>query len=159
MHAYVEKGIAEGARLRCGGKFGEGDLADGFYYLPTVLDQVKRGMSVVSDEAFGPVVTVETFSTVDEAVEIANDTYYGLAGAVWSQDAGKTQLVAQRLRHGTIWINDFHPYLPQAEWGGYKQSGFGRELGPTGLAEYQEAKHIYQNLEPAVTGWFPDHTK
>ena len=159
VHAYVEKGIAEGARLRCGGKFGEGDLADGFYYLPTVLDQVKRGMSVVSDEAFGPVVTVETFSTVDEAVEIANDTYYGLAGAVWSQDAGKTQLVAQRLRHGTIWINDFHPYLPQAEWGGYKQSGFGRELGPTGLAEYQEAKHIYQNLEPAVTGWFPDHTK
>ncbi len=78
---------------------------------------------------------------------------------MWSQDAGKTQLVAQRLRHGTIWINDFHPYLPQAEWGGYKQSGFGRELGPTGLAEYQEAKHIYQNLEPAVTGWFPDHTK
>ncbi|MGO2577552.1 MAG: aldehyde dehydrogenase family protein, partial [Brevibacterium aurantiacum] len=69
------------------------------------------------------------------------------------------QLVAQRLRHGTIWINDFHPYLPQAEWGGYKQSGFGRELGPTGLAEYQEAKHIYQNLEPAVTGWFPDHSK
>ena len=73
--------------------------------------------------------------------------------------SGLTQLVAQRLRHGTIWINDFHPYLPQAEWGGYKQSGFGRELGPTGLAEYQEAKHIYQNLEPAVTGWFPDHTK
>ncbi|MGO1918150.1 MAG: aldehyde dehydrogenase family protein, partial [Brevibacterium aurantiacum] len=69
------------------------------------------------------------------------------------------QLVAQRLRHGTIWINDFHPYLPQAEWGGYKQSGSGRELGPTGLAEYQEAKHIYQNLEPAVTGWFPDHSK
>jgi betaine-aldehyde dehydrogenase len=116
-------------------------------------------MSVVSDEAFGPVVTVETFSTVDEAVAIANDTYYGLASAVWSQDAGKTQLVAQRLRHGTVWINDFHPYLPQAEWGGYKQSGFGRELGPTGLAEYQEAKHIYHNLEPAVTGWFPDHTK
>ncbi|MGO2375232.1 aldehyde dehydrogenase family protein [Brevibacterium aurantiacum] len=157
--AYVDKGVAEGARVRCGGTWGEGDLEKGYYYLPTILDQVERGMSVVSDEAFGPVVTVETFSTVDEAVEIANDTYYGLAGAVWSQDAGKTQLVAQRLRHGTIWINDFHPYLPQAEWGGYKQSGFGRELGPTGLAEYQEAKHIYQNLEPAVTGWFPDHSK
>ncbi|MDN5634158.1 MAG: aldehyde dehydrogenase family protein [Brevibacterium sp.] len=157
--AYVEKGVAEGARVRCGGTWGEGELEQGYYYLPTILDQVERGMSVVSDEAFGPVVTVETFSTVDEAVEIANDTYYGLAGAVWSQDAGKTQLVAQRLRHGTIWINDFHPYLPQAEWGGYKQSGSGRELGPTGLAEYQEAKHIYQNLEPAVTGWFPDHSK
>jgi betaine-aldehyde dehydrogenase len=76
---------------------------------------------------------------------------------VWSQDAGRVQRVAGRLRHGTIWINDYHPYLPQAEWGGFKQSGFGRELGPTGLAEYQEAKHIYQNTDPQVTGWFTDH--
>ncbi|RAC12672.1 betaine-aldehyde dehydrogenase, partial [Burkholderia multivorans] len=140
---YVEKGIAEGSRLRCGGKWGEGELENGYYYLPTVLDNVERGMSVVSDEAFGPVVTVETFSTVDEAVATANDTIYVLAGAVWTQDAGKCQEVAAKLRHGTIWINDFHPYLPQAEWGGFKQSGFGRELGPTGMAEYQEAKHIY----------------
>ena len=155
--AYVEAGKQEGARVRCGGQWGTGDLESGFYYLPTVIDQVKPGMSVLRDEAFGPVVTVETFSTEDEAVALANDTHYGLAGAVWTQDAGKCQRVAGRLGHGTIWINDFHPYLPQAEWGGYKQSGFGRELGPTGLAEYQEAKHIYQNLEPAVTGWFPEH--
>ena len=146
------------SRLRCGGKFGEGELADGFYYLPTVLDQVKRGMSVVSDEAFGPVVTVETFSTVDEAVEIANDTYYGLAGAVWSQDAGKTQLVAQRLRHGTIWINDFHPYLPQAEWGGYKQSGFGRELGPTGLASWYSASPVGPSSRPKPDCLYPPHS-
>ncbi|KQR04164.1 betaine-aldehyde dehydrogenase [Arthrobacter sp. Leaf141] len=155
--AYVDKGIAEGARLRCGGTWGTGDLEKGFYYLPTILDQVKSGMSVVVDEAFGPVVTVETFSTEAEAVQIGNDTHYGLAGAVWSQDAGKTQRVARALRHGTIWINDFHPYLPQAEWGGFGQSGVGRELGPTGLAEYQEAKHIYQNTDPQVTGWFADH--
>jgi len=154
VSAYVAKGVAEGARLRCGGTWGEGDLEKGFYYTPTVLDQVRRGMSVVIDEAFGPVVTVETFRGEDEAVAIANDTVYGLAGAVWSQDAGKCQRVAKRLRHGTIWINDFHPYLPQAEWGGYGQSGTGRELGPTGLAEYQEAKHIYQNTAPQVTGWF-----
>ncbi|WP_309132900.1 aldehyde dehydrogenase family protein [Brevibacterium sp.] len=156
---YVENGVAEGARLRCGGKWGEGDLEKGFYYLPTVLDQVKRGMSVVTDEAFGPVVTVETFSTEEDAIATANDTIYGLAGAVWTQDAGKCQRVAAKLRHGTIWINDFHPYLPQAEWGGFGQSGFGRELGPTGLAEYQEAKHIYHNLEPAVTGWFREHSE
>jgi len=158
VDAYVQAGIAEGARVRCGGRRATAEdgagLEKGSFYLPTVLDQVSRGMSVVVDEAFGPVVTVETFSTEDEAVAIANDTDYGLAGAVWSQDASKTQRVAGRLRHGTIWINDFHPYLPQAEWGGFGQSGVGRELGPTGLGEYQEAKHIYQNLDPQVTGWF-----
>ena len=154
VDAYVKKGVAEGARLRTGGEFGTGDLASGFYYLPTILDNVRSGMSVVVDEAFGPVVTVETFTTEAEAVAIANDTDYGLAGAVWSQDAGKSQRVAASLRHGTVWINDYHPYLPQAEWGGFGQSGIGRELGPTGLGEYQEAKHIYQNVRPAVTGWF-----
>ncbi|MHA7272679.1 aldehyde dehydrogenase family protein [Arthrobacter sp. TMT4-20] len=154
--SYVDKGVAEGARLRCGGTWGTGDLEKGFYYTPTVLDQVKRGMSVVVDEAFGPVVTVETFNGEEEAVAIGNDTHYGLAGAVWSQDAGKSQRIARRLRHGTIWINDFHPYLPQAEWGGFGQSGVGRELGPTGLSEYQEAKHIYHNIDPQVTGWFAD---
>ncbi len=152
--AYVQAGVAEGARLRCGGTWGTGELEKGFYFTPTILDRVKRGMSVVVDEAFGPVVTVETFETEDEAVLIANDTIYGLAGAVWTQDAGRAQRIAKRLRHGTIWINDFHPYLPQAEWGGYGQSGVGRELGPSGLAEYQETKHIYQNTAPAVTGWF-----
>ena len=163
VHAYVQAGVADGARLRCGGGFatgtsGSSDLDAGFYYQMTVLDQVRRGMSVVVDEAFGPVVTVETFTDEDDAVTTANDTIYGLAGAVWTQDAGKAQRVANRLRHGTVWINDFHPYLPQAEWGGFGQSGVGRELGPTGLDEYREAKHVYQNIAPEVTGWFADRT-
>ncbi|HEY9290790.1 MAG TPA: aldehyde dehydrogenase family protein [Microlunatus sp.] len=154
---YVQQAIDEGAVLRCGGRWGDGELAKGFYYLPTVLDRVARGSSAVVHEGFGPVVTVETFAGEAEAVEIANDTRYGLAGAVWSRDAGRCQRVAQQLRHGTIWINDYHPYLPQAEWGGFGQSGIGRELGPAGLDEYREAKHIYQNLRPGVTGWFPEH--
>ena len=157
--AYVQKAQEEGARIRCGGTWGTGELEKGFYFAPTVLDNVKRGSSALLDEAFGPVITVETFNGEDEAVALANDTAYGLAGAVWSADAGKTQRVARRLRHGTIWINDFHPYLPQAEWGGFGISGVGRELGPTGLGEYQEAKHIYQNINPQVTGWFTDHGK
>ena len=97
---------------------------------------------------------VERFRTEDEAVALANDTTYGLAGAVWTVDAGRAQRVAGRLRHGTIWINDYNVYMPQAEWGGFRQSGQGRELGPTGLDEYREAKHVWENTAPGVSGWF-----
>lgn len=163
VHAYVEHAREQGARVRCGGRFAEGpsadgtlDLADGWYYEPTVIDRCTREMDCVHDEAFGPVVTVETFTTEDEAVEIGNDTIYGLAGAVWTSDAGRGERVAAALRHGTVWINDFGPYLPQAEWGGMKASGIGRELGLAGLEEYTEQKLMYRNTAPAVTGWFED---
>ncbi|MEV0176692.1 aldehyde dehydrogenase family protein [Streptomyces sp. NPDC050803] len=151
VEAYVASALAEGAVLRTGGKHPEGP---GYFYEPTVLDACHREMKVVREEVFGPVLTVETFRTEDEAVALANDTEYGLAGAVWTADAGRARRVAGRLRHGTVWINDFHPYLPQAEWGGFGKSGTGRELGPAGLAEYRESKHIYQNLAPKPVRWF-----
>ncbi|WP_279103737.1 aldehyde dehydrogenase family protein [Gordonia bronchialis] len=161
VHAYVEQARADGADIATGGAFATGDhgagsLDDGWFYLPTVIDNADRGMACVHDEAFGPTVTVETFTDEDEAVRIANDTEYGLAGAVWSTDAARARRIAARLRHGTVWVNDFGPYLPQAEWGGFKRSGVGRELGPSGLDEYREAKHVYENLRPGVTGWFAD---
>ncbi|MFF2214291.1 aldehyde dehydrogenase family protein [Streptomyces antibioticus] len=155
VEAYVAAGLAEGAVLRCGGRRPDDPaLAVGHYYPPTVLDECRQDMDVVHEESFGPVLTVERFTDEDDAVRIANDTDYGLAGAVWTQDAGKAQRVARALRHGTVWINDYHPYVPQAEWGGFGHSGVGRELGPTGLDEYREPKHIWQNIQPRPQRWF-----
>jgi betaine-aldehyde dehydrogenase len=157
VEGYVESALKEGAVLRSGGKRPDPSPErpeNGYFYEPTVLDRCHREMKVVREEVFGPVLTVETFRTEDEAVALANDTEYGLAGAVWTADAGRARRVAGRLRHGTVWINDFHPYLPQAEWGGFGKSGVGRELGPAGLAEYRETKHVYQNLAPQPVRWF-----
>ena len=155
VHAHVQAAVAEGAVLRCGGRFPDDPaLAAGYFYPPTVLAGCTSAMACVRDESFGPVLTVETFADEAEAVRLANDTRFGLAGAVWTSDAGRAQRVAGALRAGTVWINDYHPYVPQAEWGGFGQSGNGRELGPGGLAEYRETKHIWQNTAPAPQHWF-----
>ena len=155
VERYIKIGVGEGARLVAGGsRPTEAHLQKGFFVRPTVFADCNRSMRIVREEIFGPVLTIEKFHTEGEAVESGNDTNYGLAGAVWTADASRAQRVAGRLRHGTIWINDYHPYLPQAEWGGFKQSGIGRELGPTGLDEYREAKHIYQNTAPGPSRWF-----
>jgi betaine-aldehyde dehydrogenase len=152
---FVASALAEGARLLAGGKRPEEpDLQKGYFYRPTVFTDVRRDMRVIREETFGPILTVERFRTEEEAIELGNDTEYGLSGAVWTSDAGRAERVARALRHGTVWINDFGPYVPGAEWGGMKRSGNGRELGPTGLAEYQEHKHIWHNTQPAPVGWF-----
>jgi betaine-aldehyde dehydrogenase len=155
VEEHVAEAIAAGARLVAGGRRPvEPELQAGFYYRPTVFAEVRRDMRIIREEVFGPVMTIERFTTEDEAIGLGNDTTYGLAGAVWTADAGRAQRVASRLRHGTVWINDYNTYLPQAEWGGFKQSGIGRELGPSGLDEYREAKHIWHNARPGPTGWF-----
>ncbi|HEX5014400.1 MAG TPA: aldehyde dehydrogenase family protein [Candidatus Limnocylindrales bacterium] len=155
VERYIAGALAEGARLVAGGRRpSEPELQAGFYIRPTVFADCTPDMTIVREEVFGPVVTVERFSTEDEAIRLGNDTTYGLAGAVWSRDLERARRVASRLRHGTIWINDYNVYLPQAEWGGFRQSGQGRELGPTGLDEYREAKHVWENTTPAVSNWF-----
>jgi betaine-aldehyde dehydrogenase len=153
--AYVEAGLAEGAVLRCGGaRLTDAEHADGYFFPPTILDQCSADMTVVREESFGPVLTVETFRTEEEALALANDTIFGLAGGVWTSDADRARRIAAGLRAGTVWINDYHPYVPQAEWGGFKQSGVGRELGMAGLDEYRETKHIWTNTTPQPSGWF-----
>lgn len=155
VEKYVETGIKEGATLAVGGSCPEEpELKDGFFYLPTIFTDCTTDMSIVQDEAFGPVITVEKFRTEEEALKLANDSIYGLAGGVWTNDSIKAQRCVAKMRMGTVWINDFNVYFPHAPWGGYKQSGIGRELGKLGIEEYTETKHIFQNLKPEPINWF-----
>lgn len=155
VERYVEKGIKEGATVAVGGKRpDDAELQNGFFYLPTILTNCTTDMSVVQDEAFGPVITVEKFKTEEEAIKLANDSIYGLSGGVWTKDIVKAERCVAKMRMGTVWINDFNIYFPHAPWGGYKQSGIGRELGVMGLEEYQETKHIFHNLKPETMNWF-----
>ncbi|MCX5043840.1 aldehyde dehydrogenase family protein [Aldersonia sp. NBC_00410] len=155
VEGYVALGIAEGAELVAGGRHpNDPRLASGSYYLPTIFDRCRRDMRIVQEETFGPILTVERFATEAEAIALGNDTSYGLAAGVRTGDPDRGERVVRALRHGTVWLNDFGPYTPAAEWGGFGRSGTGRELGPSGLAEYQESKHIWHNTTPAVGGWF-----
>ncbi len=152
---YVEVAKKEGAKLILGGKRPDApELQDGFFYMPTIFIDCKNEMRVVQEEVFGPVITIEKFKTEEEVIEYANSTVYGLSGGVWTKDQDRANRVASALRMGTVWINDFNVYFVQAPWGGYKQSGIGRELGKIGLEEYTEVKHIYQNHNISPIDWF-----
>ena len=155
IEKYMEVAKEEGATIAIGGKRPEReDLQAGLFFEPTVITNCDTSMRIVQEEVFGPVVTVEGFSDEAEAIRLANDSIYGLAGAVFSKDIGKAQRVANKLKLGTVWINDFHPYFAQAPWGGYKQSGIGRELGKEGLEEYLTSKHILTNTNPEPVNFF-----
>lgn len=152
---YVNEGVKEGATVAVGGERpNDPALQKGFFYLPTILTNCTTDMDVVQNEAFGPVITVEKFQTEAEAIQLANDSIYGLSGGVWTKDIAKAERCVAKMRMGTVWINDFNVYFPHAPWGGYKQSGIGRELGTTGLEEYQETKHILHNIKPETMNWF-----
>jgi betaine-aldehyde dehydrogenase len=155
VERYVQIARDEGARLVLGGsRPADSALAQGFFLEPTLFLDCDAGMRVVREEVFGPVITVERFDTEDQAVALANDTPYGLSAGFWTRDEDRIDRVSGALRFGTVWVNDFNVYFAQAPWGGYKQSGIGRELGRAGLDEYLEIKHLYRNHRPEPLGWF-----
>ncbi len=151
VERYVRIGQDEGARLATGGHRLEGS---GYFYEPTIFVDVDNSMRVAQEEIFGPVLVVIPFDTEEDAVRIANDTIYGLAGAVWTRDITRALRVIKQVRAGITWINTYHPTYSEAPWGGYKQSGTGRELGTFGLDEYQEVKQININMVDEPLGVF-----
>ncbi len=148
IERYVALGKKEGARLACGGERPiVPGLEGGFYAQPAVFVDVDPKMTIAREEIFGPVLSVLRYDTEDQAIALANDSDFGLAGGVWSRDLERAQSVANRLRTGTVWINDWHFFHDLAPFGGYKQSGIGREMGYHGLAEYTETKHVHVGVE------------
>ena len=147
VERYVEIGREEGAEVAAGGERATvPGHQGGFYYRPTILAGVNNSMRVAQEEIFGPVLAVIPFEDEDEAVRLANESIYGLAGAVWSKNVPRALQIAERLRTGTVWINDYHMINPRYPFGGYKESGIGREHGTLGYNEYREAKHIHVDL-------------
>ncbi|KKB44107.1 aldehyde dehydrogenase family protein [Bacillus thermotolerans] len=154
---YIEIGKKEGATLACGGRrLTENGLDQGFFIEPTVFTDVTSDMRIVQEEIFGPVVTIQKFKDEAEAIQLANDTVYGLAGGVFSGDGAKAMRVIKKVRAGITWVNSYHPTYVEAPWGGYKQSGIGRSLGTYGLEDFQEVKQINVNLAVEPVGWFPN---
>jgi betaine-aldehyde dehydrogenase len=154
---YIETAKSEGARLVCGGnRLENGEFGKGYFVAPTVFADCTPDMTIVREEVFGPVLAVQKFKTEDEAIALANDCDFGLAGGVFSNDITRALRVVKAFRAGITWVNAYHPTFAQAPWGGYKQSGIGRELGTFGLDEYTEIKQININLAPGKINWFAE---
>ena len=152
---YIEVGKAEGAEVLCGGRrLADAKLKDGNFLAPTVFVKTTPQMRIVREEIFGPVLSAQLFDDEAEAVRLANDTIYGLAGGVFTGDTAKGLRVLHKLRAGITWLNTYHPTFNEAPWGGYKQSGNGRELGTYGLDAYLETKQINICLNPQRLGWY-----
>ncbi|MES2170033.1 MAG: aldehyde dehydrogenase family protein [Actinomycetota bacterium] len=155
ISGYLKLGPEEGAKVLAGGAKADmsGDLEGGYFVQPTVFEGT-NDMRVFQEEIFGPVVTVASFDSFGQAIDIANDTIYGLGSGVWSRDADVTFEASQQIRAGRVWVNTYHQYPAGAGFGGYKQSGYGRETDQQTLKNYQEVKSVLDNHDPKPLGFF-----
>ncbi len=152
VRSYQDIGKKEAKVAIGGGRAAE--FAKGYYVEPTIFYDVENSARIAREEIFGPVCAVIPFKDEKDALRIANDTPYGLAAAVWSRDIYKALRMVKSLRAGIVWVNHMQPTYVEAPWGGYKQSGFGRELGPWGIEEYLETKQVHINLNEQPIGWY-----
>lgn len=155
----VDKAKKEGAKLVCGGRIPESlELKKGFFFEPAVLLEVNPEMSIFQEEVFGPVVCINKFSDLDEAVKLANATDFALAASIWTKDTVLAEDLANRINAGTVWINTYGMFYNEVPYGGFKQSGFGKELGREGFLEYTRLKNIFSDTakgaKPLVNYWY-----
>ena len=154
VEGYARSGIQEGAEAAYGGKRLE---REGYFMEPTVLNNVKQSMTVAREEIFGPVVAILPFDSEIEAIELANKTHYGLAGGIWTKDISKAIRVAKSIEAGYLWINTYGGIIPETPYGGFKQSGYGKELGHEGLDEYLQIKNISIFTGEQIPKWYGDN--
>jgi betaine-aldehyde dehydrogenase len=156
--ACVDRASKQGAKLLCGGKIPDNpELASGFFFEPTVFAGVSADMAIFQEEIFGPVVSISEFESDQEAIELANNSLFGLAGCIWSKNLEKAKQITKRINTGTVWINTYGMFHNEAPYGGFKQSGFGKELGEQGLLEYARMKYIHcgpENEPSLASQWY-----
>jgi aldehyde dehydrogenase len=153
--SYIEIGKAEGARVLTGGERVDlgGELSGGFYVQPTVFEGNNK-MRIFQEEIFGPVVSVARFADYDDAINTANETLYGLGAGVWTRDTNTAYRAGRAIQAGRVWVNNYHAYPAHAAFGGYKQSGIGRENHKMMLEHYQQTKNLLVSYSPSKLGYF-----
>ncbi|XP_057459558.1 aminoaldehyde dehydrogenase 2, peroxisomal [Actinidia eriantha] len=155
---FISTAKSEGATILCGGARPQ-HLKKGYFIEPAIITDVTTSMQIWREEVFGPVLCVKTFGTEEEAIELANDTHYGLGAAVISKDLDRCERVTKALQAGVVWVNCSQPCFCQAPWGGNKRSGFGRELGEWGLENYLSVKQVTQYISDDSWGWYQSPSK